>query len=421
MRKSFAVRPVNHAMSVENPSLYTAASFSPEVLNCRFEQNSLKKRWGYDRIITADSAIREIALFQKTDGSRFSLFLTDTDLCKVESTGTYSYLTKTYTTGKVASISGATVNGSGTSWDSNVSVGDKFILNTDHTSTAEPDANWSTVLTVDSAVKITLAASYVGTPAATNVDYKIRNLYSIPTNERWSWAIIADRFCFGTGDIPVQVYTGTGYASDLNATYALNARYLIGYANRLFLADVDVSGGRSAITLRWSKENDPTDWTDTTAGELDIQDTEGILMGLAKTAQNLVVFQADNIYVYARSGIATDPIQLVSFRPGVGCIAPYSPVSFAGTVGWIGRDDFYILDGDMPAPIGERIKAKFFDVVKASEIKRTWGAVNGLTNEAMFIASTTEGQYAFVFNYKHQEWYLYQFAHEVSGFGRGTA
>ena len=186
------------------------------------------------------------------------------------------------------------------------------------------------------------------------------------------------------------------------------------------MADVDVSGNRSAITLRWSKENDPTDWTDTTAGELDIQDTEGIITGSAKTAQNLVVFQADNTYIYARSGIATDPIQLVSFRPGVGCIAPYSPVSFAGTVGWIGRDDFYILDGDMPAPIGERIKAKFFDIVKASEIKRTWGAVNGLTNEAMFIAATTEGQYAFVFNYKHQEWYLYQFAHEVSGFGRGT-
>ena len=417
-RKTFHLRPANHAMSVENPSLYSSGSTSPAILNCRFEQNSLKKRWGYSLDRSPLSKVYEIVLFHKSDGTRYTLYLTATDLILKEAAGTFSYKTKDYTTGTIANIVTTAVTGSTTGWSGNVAAGDGFIVDSDHTATSEIDTNWATIESVGGDTAITLSSAYTG--AGTTGTYKIRRVYSVPSNERWSVATVADKFCFGNGDVNVQYWAGTGYAADLDSTDATKARYLIEYANRLFLGDLYVSGTRSAITLKWSKEDDPTDWTDSTAGELDLMDTEGPIMGLAKTVQDLIVFKQDNLYVYTRSGIATSPITLVGIRPGVGCVAPYSPVSFLGTCAWIGRDDFYRMDGNVPVPFGGAIRDKFFSEVGETEIKRVWGAVNYRLNEAMWIAMTSSGQYVFVYNYKFNEWYMYQFPVEVTAFGKGS-
>jgi hypothetical protein len=296
---------------------------------------------------------------------------------------------------------------------------DKFIIDADHTATSEIDTHWGTIGSIGSDTQITLSPAYTG--AATTGSCKLRKIYTVPTNERWSWAIVGDKFCFGNGNIPVQYWAGSGYAADLNAALALNARYMTEYANRLFLADVDASGIRSAITIRWSKEGDPTDWTDSTAGELDLMDTSDIIMGLGKVGLNLIIFKADNTYIYTRTGTATDPISLAAFRPGVGCVAPYSPTSFLGTTAWLGRDDFYVMDGDQPASIGEKIRTKFFSEVGDTEIKRVWGAANRFANEVMWVAETTTGQQSvYVYNYKWKEWMVNQYPSMVTGFGTGA-
>ena len=127
-----------------------------------------------------------------------------------------------------------------------------------------------------------------------------------------------------------------------------------------------------------------------------------------------------NIYIYGRTGVATDPISLVAFRPGVGCVAPYSPVSYMGTTAWLGRDDFYVMDGDQPTSIGDKIRTEFFSSVSETEIKNTWGAANHNLKEVMWIANTSAGQRVFVYNYKYKEWYMYSLPIEVTGFGKGA-
>jgi hypothetical protein len=421
-RKTFNVRPANHAMSTENPTLYMGGTSSPAILNCRFDQNSLKKRWGYELDRSPLSKVYEIVLFSLVNGTRYTLYLTETDLLCRESTGTFSFKTATSTTPVVTSMNGGktviTFSGGGIT-ASGVAAADKFIIDADHTATSEIDAQWATVLSKDSDTQITLSPAYTG--SATSGAAKLRKIYSVPSNERWSWAIVSDKFCFGNGNHPVQYWAGSGYAADLNATYALNARHMIEYANRLFLGDVDASGVRSAITIRWSKENDPTDWTDSTAGELDLMDTENYITGFGKTGNNLIIFKQDNTYVYSRTGVATDPIVLTALRRGVGNVAPYSAVSFLGTTAWIGRDDFYVMDGDQPVSVGEKIRTKFFDEVGDTEIKKVFGAVNHNSSEAMWVATTNNGaQSVYVYNYKWKEWMINQYPVDITAYGKGA-
>jgi hypothetical protein len=422
-RISFPVRPIAHGISTSEPPLYLSGGYSPLITNCRFWQSSLRKRPGTKLFRNVVRPVYGIYLYQTTSGTRATLVLTDTDLIKIEDSGTWSYLTETYTTGTISNITRLTddiVQGNGTSWDtSGVAAGDKFIIDSEHTSTAEPDADWATIKSVDGATQITLNGHYSNMFAVGT--YKIRKVYSLPTNERWFTAVVSNKFCFGNGNVPVQYWEGGAYAANLNATYALNARYGIEYANRLFLADVDVTGTRSAITLRWSKENDPTDWTDSTAGELDLQDTDDFIKGLGKVGDNLVVYKERHIIPYTRTGVATSPIQIVGTRAGVGLVAPYSLLAVEGGNVFIGANDFYIMDSDNPLPMDSKIRHLFFDIVGGTEVKNVFGGVNPNRSEWYWVANTTQGQYCFKFDFKVREWAVDVYPHDVTCYGMGKA
>jgi hypothetical protein len=331
-------------------------------------------------------------------------------------------LTKTYHTGTVTGISNsgtdAVVTGSGTAWDtSGLAAGDYFVMDADHSAQLEPDPYWAKIKSIDGATQITLDGHYSN--AASIGNYKGRMVYSVPLSERWVTAQMSGNFCFGNGDVPVQYWDGNGYAEDLNATYALHARYMIVYANRLWLGDVDVNGTRSAVTLRWSKENDPTDWTDSTAGELDLQDTDDFIMGLGKVGDNMVIYENRHIIPYSRTGVSTSPITVVGTRSGVGVVAPYSLLDVEGSNVFIGANDFYKMDSDQPVAMDSKIRHLFFDIVGDTDVKKVFGSVNPNRSEWYWVANTTQGQYVFTYDWKVQEWLVSTYPHTVSAIGMG--
>jgi hypothetical protein len=245
--------------------------------------------------------------------------------------------------------------------------------------------------------------------------------YTLPANERWATACVDNIFIFTNGNVNVQKYTGTGSASDLDGTNAVKARFCMEYANRLFLADMYLSGVRQPLTIAWSKENDPTNWTDSTAGQLDILETDDYITGIARLGTYLLVCKRESLHLYARSGTATSPIYKVAERRGIGNIAPYSIVEFLWTVAFLGRDDFYCMNGDQPESIGEAVRHRFFDLVGETEAQNVWGFVNPDEHEVMWFAKTTDyGNIALCYNYVHREWYEYEFADEVLSVGRGA-
>jgi hypothetical protein len=231
---------------------------------------------------------------------------------------------------------------------------------------------------------------------------------------------VADKFCFTNGNTNVQYWPGSGYAADLDATYATKARFCMEYANRLWLADTYDSGVRNPYLLRGSKENDPTNWTDSTAQDYQFLETDDVVTGLGKVGQNIIVYKEKSLLIGSMTGQPTDPLHFDIQRRGIGCIAPWSILEVLGTNVFLGKDDFYKIDGDYPVPIGETMRHKFYDIVDKTEATKTWGMVNHWQHECLWFANTSAGQYAFVWDYKTDEWFLYQFPTKITGAGIGA-
>ncbi len=430
-RLRYRLRPLQHGLLTDYPSLQIGDTFSPWLLNCKVDQHSMKKRWGYSLDRTLPSQVLNIATFQKSTGERYCVYLTDTDamIRKAGSGETWQYITDTYTTGTVASMNGpktVITGNAGTDWNtSGVTAGDKFILDDDHSPAQESNITpWATVLGVGGATTLNLSPAYTGTH--TSGTYKIRKVYTVPANERWTYANVADQFCFTNGYVDVQTWDGSGYATALDSTNAKNARYCIEYADRLILADVYVGGVRSPTTVQWCGITDVTSWdpaTDISAGSSDMMETEDYVTGLGKAGGNLVVFKRDSFIITTKTGETTKPFDFGTQRRGIGCVAPYSIVEIPTVAGlaWLGRDDWYKLDSDTAEEFShEQMRFKFFDMTEPAERFHTWGFLNYDEHEVIWTCVTTSGKYQFVYDLKHQEWYPYKYSDDIVGAGLGA-
>ncbi len=340
----YLIRPLQHGLDLSQPSLNAPFPYAHwPSKNFKIEQRSAQKRWGYntaERDLGDDVEVQAIVLYQRKGGTRYTLYLTDTDLIKKDS-------------------------GSATDdWTSLGSAG-----------------------------------------------------YTVPSNERWSWCVADDKFIFTNGDTNVQYYDGSSVA-DLDATYAIKARYCIEYANRLVIADHGST--RDPVGLAWSKEGDPTDWTDSTAGSRTELESKDYITGLGRVGANLIVYKRDAIVIGNRTGLATSPITFPRTRRGIGCVAPYSIVEVMGTNAFIGRNDFYVIDGDRAVSVGEKVRDRFFDIVGRTEVEKVFGFENNITSEVVWVANTSEGKLAFSWDYKIREWNIYEFGNDLTTAGKGA-
>ena len=391
--------------------------------NFKISQRSVQKRYGYgeDRDLGAGVEIQDIVYYKKSDGTECTIYLTPNAIMKRESAGTWSYINLEHTAESITSIAVDVVTGNSTDWVDATDLtapeaGDFFIIDADWDSTAEPDANWGEIEAVDSDTQITLVDAYTG--ATSSGAYTIRKQYDVPDGERWSWARVNDYLYFANGNDYIQVYTGSGNCTNLDTTSAVKARYIIEYANRLVQADYGST--REPNSVWWSKEGDPSDWTDDTAGTSTFMQSDDYITGLGKVGSSLVVYQRESMIFGQRTGISTAPISFGRVKRGVGCIAPYSIVEVRGSNAFIGHDDIYIIDGESPYPIGEKIRDKLFSVATVAEIEKAFGYNNTVQNEVRwFVTDTDNNRLCFVWNYKMNEWYYFNYDVAMSSGGRG--
>lgn len=427
MRKTLNIQPLAHIYDLSQAGMNAnpLAAQWPS-MNVMVSSNRIERRWDHEvfRTFASGDVIQHIAVFRTNTGLQYTLALTETDLVKLMggTDETYQYLTQTWTAGTVSNVVTTAVTGTDANcqWfdSSGVAAGDKFIVNSDHSAAIEPETDWATVSTVNSNTSITLSAAYAG--SGTSGAYKLRKVYSVPQGERWQYATVNGKFCFVNGDVYGQYWNGTDtYATDIDTTYCNQARYCVSYANRLVIADMydHNASARNPWLVRWSKEGDPTDWTDSTAGFNDFIDTEEPITGVGVSGTNLIVFKKTAYYIGYRTGEASSPIVFPSNKRGIGLYAPYSLIHVAGTVAWMGLNDFYFLNGDNAESIGHPIRKKFFDLVADDELQNVFGINNGRFNEILWVANTSVGQYVFVYNWKEKSWGSYQFSNNITGLG----
>ena len=269
-------------------------------------------------------------------------------------------------------------------------------------------------------VYLTATGAHKRTADSTKSITATANPYTVPSGERWWHCTVDDKLCFGNGNTNVQSWTGTGNVADLDAVYATKARCGIEFANRLWLANLYDAGIQDPYLLRGSKEGNPANWDDSTAVDYPFIETDDIITGLGKSGNNIFLYKKESVLVGGRSANATDPLDFDIQRKGTGCVATASILSVLGTNVFLGRDDFYIMDGDQPRAIGEKMRYRFYDIVDNTEAESTWGFVNHWETECLWFANTSEGQYAFVWDYKTNEWSLYQFPVTMIGSGLGA-
>ena len=418
-------------IAMHHPSMHMDAGFANwPTKNVIVDEYSIKKRPGYhttDRNLGAGINVHKIEIFPLKDGTRYTMYLTPTDLCQKETAGsnTWSYKTATYTTGLISGVSGTTVTGDGdVNWATgtpDLSAGDKFVVNSDHSASIEEDASWGTIDSITDDTHLELTASYANATGA----YKIRKVYSTPTDERWAHAIVDNQFFFGNGNTNLQAYSGTGYATDGDTSgtsmVAVKARYMIPYADRLIIADYGTT--RDPVGLAWSGNGDPNTFNptdDTSAGAVAFLDSSSPITGLGVVGTQLVVYKRDGLIFGGRTGTSTDPFNFTKERPGIGCIAPYSIVPFLGNNAFIGREDFYVLESNIPVPIGEPIRYDFFRMVGKTQAEKVWGYHNADDSTISWFAATDEGNFAFIWNFITREWTVAQYNSEIYCAGRGA-
>jgi hypothetical protein len=396
-------------------------------------------RWDHVvyRTMDANQVIQHVPIFRAHDGTYFSIILTVTDAAVIVPAKTFRFITQRFDTGLITNITApeggdSVVTASGVTFSNpgGPSPGDRFILDSDlgtgdgDEDNEQPTTPWAKIKSVGTTT-ITLDGNYGGTTGAISPSeaYRIRKIYNVPSGERWQYASVAGKFCFGNGNDYVQVWDGEAdCATDLNTTYARQARYLTAFADRLLLADLLVSGSRNPWTMRWSKIGDPTDWTASSAGSKSFIDTEDPITGMSSAGGMLFIYKKMMYHIAKETTDPTAPIQFLQDQRGVGLWAPASLISFNGTNAFMGLNDFYIIDGDTPVPIGDPIRYKLFGITEDAELLKVFGSHNARYHELLWVIETTEGQVMISYDYKEKCWNPYRFDEEdplalVTGLG----
>jgi hypothetical protein len=433
----FAVRPLGHMLELNHAQLNApdlAAQWPSK--NVDVSATRIVGRWDHVTALTLPESqtIKAIPLLRSNTGGNTALLLTDTDLIKVEEspTGAWSYLTERFTAGLIRSVTRTgtgpyiTVTGETGAWvSSGIGAGDQFILDVDHVDPLDEsgETHWATVASVDApGTIITLSDEYTGTTGsfgATGATYKVRKVYSVPTGERWAWCVVNGKLCFGNGNVNVQYWDpATSAAVELNATYAQKARYMVAYDERLWLADMTVSGQRNPWFIRWSAITDPTDFTGSSAGWKAFLDTQEPLTGLGVVGGLLFVYKKTMYHIGRKTGTATAPVSWPQDRRGAGVYSPYSLVHALGTNYFVGVDNIYRIDGDQAIPIGEPVRRVFFSLPSDAELTKVFGDVSLRFNQIMWAMTDGDGvQWLWTFNYIENSWSVSTFDKVVTGLG----
>ena len=95
----YAILPLEHMMATDKPRLFVEAGFGWWVYNGKADKSSFVKRWGYSqhRNLGDTAPIYNIAIFQTSDGSAHTIYLTDKDACRKESGAGTGYTDLTFT------------------------------------------------------------------------------------------------------------------------------------------------------------------------------------------------------------------------------------------------------------------------------------------------------------------------------------
>ena len=155
----------------------------------------------------------------------------------------------------------------------------------------------------------------------------------------------------------------------------VSAKYILVTKDRLFLGNLLIDGEDNPGSIMWSDINNPEDFEVTRSKEADIFNlgaNANEVTGLAWTEGVVVTFTKNSIWRSDYEG-HDDRFRTTVLTSNTGCIYHYSVVTVNEISYFIGKDNFYALDGLTLVPIGDPIWNWFNQVAETTKTDNIMG------------------------------------------------
>lgn len=162
-------------------------------------------------------------------------------------------------------------------------------------------------------------------------------------------------FCQGVDNI--QVWDGVSGTIGPVSPNSFPSKFLMELNGHLVAMNTVEGGQQFPQRLRWSGQNDPSDWTSFNAGINDLLDNLGPIYGGKKVSQQGLLIRADGVTQMIPTGIGIAPFEWFPLGSSEhGCGFPYS-IAALSDIGcfYVAKDNVYLIDSGFNfIPIGSR-------------------------------------------------------------------
>lgn len=237
--------------------------------------------------------------------------------------------------------------------------------------------------------------------------------YAAGANEFWEFSLSGKRIIAVTAnETPQTMLIGGTIFSNL--TSVLTAKHVSQGRDFAIMGNTtDSTDGFVPHRIWWSAKGDPTNWTPSVSTQCDRADLVGYgAVQRIVGGEEVVIFQEDCIQIMTYSGIPGEFWRIVPVEPGRGTIAPQSVVRIGRNIFYLGRDGFYVFDGNSSTAIGKgRVDNYFFSSAVLSTINKTTATVDETGTLYLVSYSTNDGSNptrTLVYNTISNKWGMFQ-------------
>ena len=170
-----------------------------------------------------------------------------------------------------------------------------------------------------------------------------------------------------------------------------NDRHLIALGANEYAADATVSGTFNPMLVRWSDQDDRTNWVpsvSSTSGEVVLTDGTKIVGGVrARGAIN--IWTDNSLWLMEFVG---PPFTFRFNQAGTNCgmIGPHAGVDYNGVTYWMGYDNFYRYTGQVEL-IPCTVRRYLFDDINSSYYDKVYAGINSEFKEIIWLYASGDG------------------------------
>ncbi len=356
--KSNRVFPANLGLYLGRPPAQVPRKGLIDAFNVRIKEGRVSAiNLGWDRFGLFDALSGPVTLIDNLflrGGGQILIFGTTKDLYKYDEVAEkVAFLTPRYEAGTANPTNGSAVVVGGTAWDTNLKAGDEMHFGATGETDPEDTGNggWYEVLTVDSAVQVTLTANYTGSGGATA--YTARLIYTGDIFDYWRTVTFFDAqpadkdLWFATNGVDdIQEWDGVAdQVTDLGSVLTFTCKELFVFKNMLIYANIlEDSGEVKPTTIKNSDITKPKELAAGVAGEFVVSDGVDPIVSMFTLGDNLVIYGQRTAVLTQFVGT---PLTFI-FRTAVAGIGPLTGrvvADFGDFHEFIGSDSQFTFDG----------------------------------------------------------------------------